>query len=181
MKIEQEKLIVELARLTNVALNDIRSFKRLSAKQLNYKTSPESWSILECIEHLNLYGKFYLPEIEKQLLKANKKTGNLQFKSGILGEYFVGVIKVDGKKKMKATRAMDPTNSNLNSTSLDQFIKQLETLKNLLNESREVNLKNVKTAISLSKLIKLRLGDTLRFLVFHNERHIIQAKRIPIN
>ena len=34
-----------------------------------------------------------------------------------------------------------------------------------------------KTAISISKLIKLRLGDTFRVLIYHNERHIKQAER----
>jgi hypothetical protein len=45
-------------------------------------------------------------------------------------------------------------------------------------KAQKVDLTKVKTAISLSKFIKLRLGDTLRFLVYHNERHILQAQGI---
>ena len=44
-----------------------------------------------------------------------------------------------------------------------------------LNNSRNINLNKVKTNITISKLIKLKLGDTFRFLTYHNERHIIQA------
>jgi hypothetical protein len=34
----------------------------------------------------------------------------------------------------------------------------------------------IKTSISISSFIKLRLGDTLRLVVYHNWRHLIQAK-----
>ncbi|MEO9077333.1 MAG: DinB family protein, partial [Gelidibacter sp.] len=34
------------------------------------------------------------------------------------------------------------------------------------------------TAISISNLIKLKVGDTFRVVVYHNERHLVQANRI---
>jgi hypothetical protein len=32
--------------------------------------------------------------------------------------------------------------------------------------------------ISISKIIRLRLGDALLFVVYHNERHVQQAKNL---
>ncbi|MGB0880459.1 MAG: DinB family protein [Polaribacter sp.] len=179
MKIQQSKLLSELRNETAKALSQLEEFKNYSIKELNYKPSISEWSILECIEHLCLYGKFYLPEIEKCL--TNAKTENkILFKSSFIGDYFVNMIKASNTKKIKATKQMDSTGSDLNVSTINQFMKQLEWFDSLLIKAEKVNLTKVKTSISLTKLIKLRLGDTLRFLVYHNERHVLQAKRIEI-
>jgi hypothetical protein len=48
----------------------------------------------------------------------------------------------------------------------------------LLDKAKNVSLGKTKTGISISKLIKLKLGDTFRFVIYHNIRHIEQAKRV---
>jgi hypothetical protein len=178
MQKEQNLLIDELLTLTDNAIASAKKFKCLPENDLNFKKEKNDWSILECLEHLNLYGMFYLPEIEKQLSKSNNRNDNTTFKSGIIGNYFANLMKVDkGIKKMKTPKDKNPANSNLSVTTIDRFLEQSEKLKSLLLQSKKANLTKVKTAISLTKLIRLRLGDTLRFIVYHNERHIIQAQR----
>jgi DinB superfamily len=180
MQINKGQLIAELLALTEQSIIAVKRFKTLSISQLNFKNSAQQWSKLECIEHLNLYGDFYLPEMQKQLLETTHNGDAPIFKSGILGNYFAGLMKTqNGKiKKMKSPKDKNPVNSSLTVTTLDRFIKQQELLKNILNQSLAADLTKVKTAISLSDFIKLRLGDTLRFYVYHIERHIVQAEKI---
>jgi hypothetical protein len=68
MQINKKQLLEDLLNRTEVATNTVKQFKGLSREQLNFKASDQEWGILECIEHLNLYGDFYLPEIEMQIL-----------------------------------------------------------------------------------------------------------------
>jgi hypothetical protein len=180
MQITNTQLIDELLRLIETTTVSAKQFKKLSSAQLNYKKSPESWSILECIEHLNLYGDFYLPEIQKQVLKAEKVPANSTVKSGLLGNYFANSMKIKNGKvnKMKTFKDKNPINSQLSVTTIDRFLKQQQLLASLLMQSKTIDLTKTKTAISISSLIKLRLGDTLRFLVYHIERHIQQAERV---
>lgn len=178
MRTEQELLINQLLDLTQKAHGTVQQFKDLSDEELNLKPEDGGWSILECLEHLNLYGRFYLPEIEKQLLQARSVPTSNMFRSSLIGDFFVNSIKAGNGKKMKAVKPMDSTGMKLNAKVLDQFIKQLDLLISLLHKCKKVDLNRTRTAISLTKLIRLRLGDTLRFLVHHNERHILQAKRI---
>ncbi|MEO6166342.1 MAG: DinB family protein [Chitinophagales bacterium] len=180
MKTEANKLIEDLLQMTESSGNAARKFKQLEIDQLNFKRSNEEWSILECIEHLNLYGDFYLPEIEKRILESNKKEKSLIFRSGILGNYFANLMKVENGKitKMKAPKDKNPANSKLSVTTIDRFLKQQEMLKSLLVQAKNTDLVKTKTAISLTKFIRLRLGDTFRFLIYHTERHIFQAQRV---
>jgi hypothetical protein len=46
-----------------------------------------------------------------------------------------------------------------------------------LESSRNRDLSAVRIPISISKWITIRLGDTFRFVIAHNKRHIMQAGR----
>ena len=78
---------------------------------------------------------------------------------------------------MKSPKDKNPANSALTITTIDRFLKQQERLKALLMQAKQVNLTKTKTSISISNLVKLRLGDTFRFLIYHIERHVKQAER----
>ena len=177
---EAEVLINELVEITQQNMNDIQAFQSMTHQQLNLKASHDSWSILECIEHLNRYGDFYLPEIQSRLEKSMHTASSI-FKSGILGNYFAkSMLPKEKLNKMKTFASMNPNNSVLDRSVLDTFIHQQEKLLDLLLKAKETNLTKVKTSISISKWIKLRLGDTLRVVVYHNLRHIKQAKRVVV-
>ncbi|MBK7884028.1 MAG: DinB family protein [Chitinophagaceae bacterium] len=179
MQIENKQLIDDLLERIDRSTALVQKFKEISIEKLNYKKSKDKWSLLECIEHLNLYGDFYLPEIEKRILTQKSTANSNIFKSGIIGNYFANLMQVkNGKiKKMKSPKDKNPANSQLSVTILDRFLKQQEKLKLLLIQSLNVDLTKTKTAISLTNLIKLRLGDTFRFLIYHIERHILQAQQ----
>lgn len=170
-------LIAELIDVTKQNLNTTEKLLQLSTEELNKKNDFKSWSVLECIAHLNIYGRFYLPEIENAIAKASWSTSN-KFKSGFLGNYFVNLIKPKEKlNKMKTLQRFNPIGSKLSKDVLITFKEQQFKMLELLSRASPVNLTTVKTAVSISKLIKIRLGDTLQFVIYHNQRHLIQAKK----
>ena len=175
---DSASLINELIELTKKNMTDVQSFKGMADKELNLKTSAESWSVLECIEHLNRYGDFYIPEIRKRIDNSNFKKSST-FKSGILGNYFAkSMLPKEKLNKMKTFKSMNPISSALDRSVLDKFINQQESILELLKKAENTDLTKIKTSISISKWIKLRLGDTFRVVVYHNLRHTVQAKKM---
>ena len=179
MRIASHQLIKDLLEKTSEATEEAKGFKLLSVEQLNFKKTKDAWSILECVEHLNLYGDYYLEAIEKSMSFQKKNSDSSIFKSGVIGNYFANLMLVkDGKiKKMKSPKDKNPANSHLSISTIDRFLKQQEKLVSLLQQAAAVDLTKTKTSISISPHIKLRLGDTFRFFVYHIERHMLQAKR----
>lgn len=176
MKTKSETLISELIETTRQNLNFVETLKTKSTNQLNWKETPESWSILECLEHLNLYGDFYLSEIEKAINNA-KSNNEPIFKSGIIGNYFAeSMLPKEKLNKMKTLKDKNPLNSHLDSKTIDRFINQQVKMLDLLNKTRAVSLNKEKIPITLTKLIKLKMGDTFRFVINHNIRHIKQIE-----
>lgn len=133
MKIDNNTLIDDLLQRMHKATRKVERFKMLSLDQLRYKDGGR-WSILECLEHLNLYGDFYLVEIENQIIKNKHRTGTNVFQSGLLGNYFANLMEVKGGKitKMKTPKDKNPANVTLAETTITRFLKQQEQLVTLL-------------------------------------------------
>ena len=81
---------------------------------------------------------------------------------------------------MKTFKDKNPINSQLDISCIDKFIANQQIMLQLLAKSKHLNLQKVKTNISISTLIKLRLGDTLRFVIYHYQRHLDQAEKTLI-
>lgn len=175
---QSEKLIQTLLEQTKQIINQAEKLKHYDLNILTWKENKTSWSILECLEHLNLYGNFYLPQMENKIKNSTTKT-ELEFKSGILGNYFSkSMLPKEKLNKMKTFKDKNPLNANLDKTVIDKFINQQIKLLDLLNQSRNVNLNKVKIKISISSFIKLKLGDTFQFFINHIIRHLHQIDRI---
>lgn len=183
MKINNAQLIAELLAITDQLILVANAFKEMELAQLVFKSNANEWNILECLEHLNLYGDFYLPAIEAQMLQPKKTTAG-SYSPGLWGNYFVKLVRVHEKqKKMRTTADKNPAKlqPQLGITVINRFLRQQERLKALLVRAQTLHLGKIKTPVSISRLIRLKLGDTLRFVVYHNERHVCQAQRVVLS
>lgn len=179
MKVEKRVLIEDLMERCKKAINAVQSYRSLTDEQLNWKPNSERWSILECMEHLNCYGRFYIPEMKQKMI-AGKKFGNRQdFKSGWLGNYFANSMLPKAQlNKMKTFKSMNPAGSNLTRDALEEMLQQQKQLLDLLTEARVVDLVKIKTGVTISKWITLRLGDTFRVVIYHTQRHLVQMEQV---
>lgn len=179
MKITINQLLNELRVITENNIDFAKSLQNQSNETLNFRTSENSWNILECLEHLSFYGKFYLPEIKNRIYQSQFPANRLDFKSGLLGNYFANMMLPKEKlNKMKTLKISNPIHKLLDKSFIEEFISQQNQMLELLEKSKMVDLEKTKTSISISKLIKLKLGDTFRFVIYHNLRHIKQAENI---
>jgi hypothetical protein len=140
--------------------------------------APGKWSVAQVIEHLNTYGRYYLPLLQKALSKAPASQGGL-YKPGWLGDYFTksmlpkqGVV----ANKMKAFKNHRPSPDIDSRKALDEFLQQEQHLLKLLAESRNKNIAAARVTVSIASYIKLKAGDTFRFVIAHHQRHFVQIE-----
>lgn len=178
-KFKSEALLNELKtdveRIEKAAL----FFKDVDKTKMVYIPAEGKWSIVQILEHLNAYGRYYLPAIEKGLA-AKKTDKSAWFQSGFWGDYFTKSMKptnvYEVKNKMRAMKHYNFPNSLNVETVLNEFLEQQQTTLQLLETAREVDLNAIRIPITLSRLLKLKLGDVFRFIVAHEQRHMIQAR-----
>lgn len=177
MKILSKQLLDDLKVITEQNIQFTENLLNEADEKLNFRLSEKSWSVLECLEHLIRYGNFYIPEISKRIEISDTKSKDI-FNSGVLGDYFANsMLPKEKLNTMKTFKSMDPLHSKLDKSVLNEFIAQQKQMIHLLNDAENIDLNKVRTSISITKLIQLKLGDTFRFVIYHNLRHVEQAKR----
>jgi hypothetical protein len=150
----------------------------LDLQDLNFKTSPDSWSILECLEHLNRYSRYYNPELAKAI-EGNPGHAEVQ---GItyswLGKKSLEMVRPQNMKRHKTVKHMNPANSDLGRATVEEFLHHQAGLLHLLQRAGNANLHKKAVPVEFFKLMKLRIGEALEFVVLHEERHVQQAMRV---
>ena len=161
----------------------VREWQMLPPERLAARPAPGAWSAAQCLEHLNVYGRYYLPAIEKAMA-AGKRRGHRPapvFRSGLLGGYFTKLMQpqADGKlkSKMQAPKNAIPQETPDPIAMLAEFINQQEAMLRLLEAAKSANLKQAKVPISIAPWLRLRLGDTFLFYTAHHQRHVLQIQR----
>jgi len=153
-------------------------FASLDLEALNFKPAPDSWSILECLEHLNRYSRYYNPALAQAIARHAGGPATQQIHYSWLGKKSMEMVRPQNTKKHRTVKHMNPNNSRLNRSTVDEFLRHLAQLLQLLQSARSTNLDKKAIPIEFFKLLKLRIGETLAFVVIHQERHIQQALRV---
>jgi hypothetical protein len=170
-----EQLTQEVESLVQFVSNEI---KKLPGEKLNQRPANGGWSLLECLEHLNRYSDYYNPALEKAI--ANNLTVNPAPEITLtwIGRKSVEMISPKNTKKQKTLKKMNPQGSALNTTVVDSFLKNQQELLTLLKNAEKVNLSKKAIPVEFFRLLKMNIGETLLFMVLHQQRHFMQLQRI---
>lgn len=148
----------------------------LSDRELAFRVNPESWSILQCFEHLNIYNRFYNPEIKKKMI-LGKASADHEIRETWIGKKSIAAMHPGNKKKQKTLRHLNPA-AELDRRGIEEFILHQRELLNLLEAANSKELNTVRISIEFFRMLKMNLADAFRFVIFHQERHFLQLARI---
>lgn len=175
---QTKQLIATLKNQTQSLIQQAEALKNRDLYSLTWRSDPLSWNILECYEHLNRYGDFYLPQIASKIKQSSTKSEPF-FKPGFLGNYFANsMLPKEKPNKMKTFKDKNPLNAPLDTMVIERFLQQQQELIYLLHLSNKVSLNKVKVGTSISNLIQLKLGDAFRFYINHMIRHAKQIEKL---
>jgi uncharacterized damage-inducible protein DinB len=157
--------------------------KQYPGQLLQHAPEPGKWSVVQVLEHLNIYSRYYINAIEERL-HLNQSGPDVFFEPGWLGNYFTNLMKPAGnktiEKKMKAPKNALPALMPDAEVRLTEYLRHQHHLLNLLQIAKNANLNYIRIPISINKYIKMKLGDTFRFLIAHEQRHFLQIKNTLI-
>lgn len=139
---------------------------------------PGRWSVAQVVEHLNTYGGYYLPLLEN-VIRELPEAKSVNYKPGLLGDYFAkSMLPKEGvvKNKMKTFKNHRPPSDIDSKKVLDEFIQQQHQLLDLMNRARNKEIGKNRIPISIAGFIKMKVGDTFRFVIAHHQRHFLQIE-----
>ncbi|GAB2569229.1 DinB family protein [Spirosoma areae] len=170
-------------RLSTVLETVDREFATLTEAQLRWKPAPDRWSILECLQHLNLAERFYIRNLQHKVetlgLIQTTPTDQL-IESDWVGKAMLYAIDPQVKIKLPApgiTRPR-PAADLVPTDVMGQFVELQTLLRTLLDKAVYLDWNREKVMTLVGNWLKIRLGDAFRMLVAHTERHMNQAMRV---
>jgi len=177
-----EALFQELEKITTSSIETVvKKISKLNEHQLQWKPNNESWNLLEIFAHLNEYTLYYHPAFQKKIYTTRFRDPRQNFISSPLGRSAWKSMKLGNannvKRKFRAPKLYNPTivTSIVKPTAIKDFIESQNELLTIFEKAKTINILKSKIGISISKIIRLRFGDALLFVVYHNERHVQQA------
>lgn len=166
-----EKITVTVEEITQSYPSDM----------LGKRPSSERWSVLDNLEHLNLYNDFYIPTFVKII--DNGKSKGLQprsmYRAGWLGAYLTNSMKPKNGKifnKMNTFKDKNPVLTTIPDDVVSRFFEQHRQLLQILKQAGTTDIQGLRMPTTLGSFPKIRLGDGLAFVIGHEERHVLQMQ-----
>ncbi|UFH53335.1 DinB family protein [Spirosoma sp. KNUC1025] len=171
------------ARLTTVLETVEREFATLTDQQLRWKPAPDRWSVVECLQHLNLAERFYIRNIQHKvdklgLVQANPADQTIE--SDWVGKALLFAVDPQVKIKLPAPGIIRPRPAAelVPADVLAQFLELQTLLRSLLDKAVYLDWNREKVMTLFGNWLKIRLGDAFLMLLAHTERHMNQAMRV---
>jgi hypothetical protein len=146
---------------------------------LTKKLSSQQWSALECIDHLLQHLVADLPKIKSALVPQNIwPSYDTVYKATFIGDYLANALLPNAKGqivKMRAVFSKKPKVGQSDISLLDAVKLSLLEIKGICDTGDKFNFNKKNIPVLFIPLLKMNIGDKLRALVYHNERHLRQA------
>lgn len=171
-KLTDEERAIAVAKLTETHEKMMKTLDGLSEAQLNYKASPESWSIAECVEHLTISENAFA-DMLKGTLEATADE-NMAAAATMTDEEIYAMIS-SREKKVQTSEPFEPSG---------KFGTYEETLANLVSKRTE-HIEYLKTTEddfrNHYKEMPFGTIDAYQMVLFmagHMERHTKQMEEV---
>ncbi|MFK7811641.1 MAG: DinB family protein [Maribacter sp.] len=167
---EERKMATEHLEQTNERVVDL--IADLNDEQLNFKATPESWSIAECVEHLAISEGMF----NGMLQGALKVHANPAMRDSVsmTDEKLISFISVRDTK-VKTPEPFEPTGKfGSHEETLDAFIAKRKEHIEFVQNTKE-DLRNHYGQLPFAKIDGLQI---ILFMSGHTERHVKQMEEV---
>jgi hypothetical protein len=160
-----------------------RTFGALTAAQLNWKPSPQVWSIAQCLDHLMASNSTYMPIVE--LVLAGQKPTSIWQAVPLLprmwGKLLIRQLSPENKRKTRTVRVFEPSSSPLGADIVARFVAHQQDMIRLIERTAQLDLEHIIITSPALGFVTYSLRDAYEIIVVHEQRHVLQAKRLLLD
>lgn len=177
--IKNPHLAQQLAAIKAVTAEFEAMRSRLSPAQLTWKPAAKRWSIAEIAEHLFVTNGLYMARLQETVARAPRyEHGHDQpYRPSLLPRVFIGMLQPQVKLRLRTIKIFEPQSGG-DPRAVDNFLRQQTELAGLIAQADGRELNHVKLSSPATRWLRFSIGDTVRMLAVHEQRHLGQAQRL---
>ncbi len=137
------------------------------------------WSAAECVEHLNLSNRAYLPKINEALaaLRERKLTPRVPFRLEWNAQLPKFWLEPPSRLRLPTSAAFQPVEVSDPAATFSEFANLNRKLEERLRSARELGLSAAKIVSPFAANVKYSVYSAFVLIAAHNRRHLWQAER----
>jgi hypothetical protein len=144
------------------------------------RPAPGRWSMAECVVHLTLTTRGYLPEIADTISRG--RSNGLKISGGyrrdLLGLLLCWIIEPPARIRTKTNNFFVPQARDSKAAAMAQFFKYQVLLEAQIKEADGLPLNRLKISSPFNRRISYNLYSCFRMIVAHQRRHLWQAEQV---
>ena len=171
--------IVAAAEENSAAARELVS--GLSHAQLNWKVSPEKWSIAQCLDHLTVASREFEGYFSVALVRGRKKwpvTSGPAYRPSFMGGLLIKQVHPETGRNLKSPKIFRPAEASDIAQPLEKFLEQQDRFIEFVRGSEGVDYNKTKLRSPVTPLMRYSLADAFVVTVVHGRRHLGQARRV---
>jgi len=149
---------------------------------LKVQPDPDTWSVAQCIDHLNTAGWLLLRSMEKKIQRgrAEGPYGDPPFDYGFVSRWFVRVLKPSSGWTFDAPSVFEPEapNTLYPNEVVDEFLALQKEFAAHVDATEGLDLRRLRLSSPAIPLLRISLGAWFEATLAHERRHLEQARRI---
>jgi len=150
----------------------------LTDEQFRWRPDPDTWSIAECLDHLNVTARVYLPSLDEGISDAIRRGvyGQGPFKYNWLGR--LSVRFTDWRIRFTPPDDVQPAAGRTRREILAAFRAYQVQYIDRLRQANGVDLARARVRMPATSWVRIPLGSAFEMLLVHSHRHLAQARRV---
>ena len=152
----------------------------LTDLQFSWQPSPESWSIAQCIEHLNATARSYLPALDEGIADSIRRGlySPGPYTYNWIGRYFVWMMEPPVRMRTKSPQPFQPGASRPRNDIMAAFRAYQVQFIDRLRQASGLDLARSRVSSPVVHWLRLPLGSAFAAMLAHERRHLDQARRV---
>jgi hypothetical protein len=137
------------------------------------------WSPAECVAHLNLTARAFVPDIQAAIEQARARGGSApgRYRMGIIGSLLWRALAPGKGMKVRTAPSFVPTSAASVSELVAEFDRMQDVQMDLVRNADGLPIDREKVASPFEKRVKYNAFAALSILPRHQHRHLLQAER----
>ena len=152
----------------------------LTDDQFNWQPAPGVWSMAQCIEHLNVTARLYLPKLDDSIADAIRRGlyNEGPFTYNWIGRFFAKVNEPPPRFRMKSPKTFHPVPQRARQDVLAAFRAYQKQYVDRLRQASGLDLARARVSSPASSWIRMPLGSGFALMTAHERRHLWQARKV---
>ena len=143
------------------------------------RRAAERWSPAQCVEHLNLTTRAYLPLLDGGIrdLRAKNQLSTGPYRMEWMPRFFAWLLEPPARMKMKTPQPFQPVAVGDGSRVIPDFVNLQKELQQRLEQADGLALGSFRIRSPFAQNVSYNLYSAFVLIAVHERRHLWQAER----